>query len=238
MKPRCARASGALSSSARPCSRAVSFAAALVLVAAEARAQTDEEQRWDPGRRVTSPLKDQVRAPEPRPATDGVYGRFNGDLDFGAGLGAELDEGALRGALRVSLHYLSTAGLYVSYRDALGDEAELRRVLSLGVDMRPAFIPRWSKNLDRGPSFLDLAIDSVSLGLGAFWEQPPARAFAAERGFETSLGFGLPLFGHATGPWLESRAQLAFRGMETARAQFVMLLSFHALALSPLARSQ
>ena len=48
----------------------------------------------------------------------------------------------------------------------------------------------------------------------AFWEEPEGRPFADDRGFETSLGFGIPLLGKATGPWLETRGQLAFRGTE------------------------
>ncbi|HMJ11213.1 MAG TPA: hypothetical protein VK524_07380 [Polyangiaceae bacterium] len=207
-------------------------------VGSTARAQENAAPRWDPGESTTSPVGDAVRPRDDAAPTDGVYGRFEGDLDFGLGLGAELDEGDARGTFRTSLHYFYTAGLYATYRDAFSDEAEVRRVFSLGVDMRPAFIPRWSKNMQQGPGFLDLALDSISLGLGAFWEQPQGRSFASDRGFETSLGFGVPLLGTATGPWFESRAQLAFRGSESARPEFFFLLGFHALALSPLARAQ
>jgi hypothetical protein len=201
-------------------------------------AQAPAVPRWDPGRQVTASVGERVRARDDATPGDGVYGRFAGDLDFALGLGAELDEGAARGALRFSLHYFYAAGLYATYRDAFSDDADVRRVFSLGIDMRPAFIPRWSKNMQQGPSFLDLALDSISLGLGAFWEQPEHHGFAHDRGFETSLGFGVPLLGKATGPWLESRAQLAFRGTESARPEFFFLLSGHALILSPLARAQ
>jgi hypothetical protein len=194
--------------------------------------------RWDPGKEVTARLPGRVQTAEPDPVTDGVYGRFDGDLDLGLGLGAELASGEARGAARLSVHYFSTAGIYATYRDALGAHADVERVLSLGVDLRPAFVPRWSKNMQQGPNFLDLALDSISLGLGAFWEQPRARSFASDRGLESSLGFGIPLFGKAAGPWLESRGQLAFRGADRARSQFLVVLSFHTLALSPFARAQ
>ncbi len=206
--------------------------------AAPADATPPQPPRWDPGRRVTASVGERVRPRDEAPPSDGVYGRFEGDLDFGLGVGAELDDGDVRGALRFSLHYFYAAGLYATYRDAFSDDAEVRRVLSLGVDMRPAFIPRWAKNMQQGPHFLDLALDSISVGLGAFWEEPRGRSFAADRGFETSLGFGIPLLGTASGPWLESRAQLAFRGTESARPEFFFLLSAHALVLSPLARAQ
>jgi hypothetical protein len=183
-------------------------------------------------------VRDQVATREPEPVTDGVYGRFEGDLDFGLGAGAEASEGDWRGALRFTLHYFSTAGIYFSYRDAFDSNAEVPRAFSVGVDMRPAFIPRWSKNMQQGPGFLDLTLDSISLGLGAFWQEARGRSFAAERGFETSLGFGVPLIGRATGPWIETRGQLAFLGTDSARAEFFVLLSAHVLVLSPLARAQ
>lgn len=194
--------------------------------------------RWDPGRRVTSRLRDEIQAPDEHPATDGTYGRFKGDLDLGLGLGAELSDAPARGAARVSLHYFYTAGLYFTYRDRLGDGGELRRVLSVGIDMRPLFVPRWAKNMQQGPSVLDLTLDSLSLGLGAFWDQPQRGEFGEQRGFETSLGFGVPLLGQAPGPWLESRAQLAFLGTDSARAQFLLLLGFHTFFASPLTRTQ
>jgi hypothetical protein len=186
---------------------------------------------------VTAPLRDEIKPPDLRPTTDGSYGRFKGDLDLGLALGAELDDGSARGAARVSLHYFYTAGLYFTYRDRLNDGGELRRVLSLGIDMRPLFIPRWAKNMQQGPSVLDLALDSLSLGLGAFWDQPQMGSFGKERGFESSLGFGVPLSGQAEGPWIESRAQLAFLGLDSARAQFLLLLGFHAFFASPLTRT-
>jgi hypothetical protein len=212
-----------------------SLAAALLVFDTPANAEPEQLPRWDPGRHVTARVGPEVVAREA--SSDGVYGRFSGDLDFGVLAGAEFDRQSARSALRASVHYFSTAGAYVTFRDRLSDDASIRRVLSLGVDLRPAFIPRWSKNMQQGPSFLDLAIDSISLGMGAFWEQPTRGSLGDSRGFESSLGFGIPLFGRAGGPWLESRAQLAFRGLESAHAQFVLLLGFHALVVSPLVRS-
>jgi hypothetical protein len=167
---------------------------------------------------------------------DGVYGRFDGDIDFGLALGAELDE-APRGAARLSIHYFSIAGIYSSYRDALGVDHESadRRLLSLGIDLRPAFIPRWARDMQHGPSYLDLMVDSISLALGAYWAEPPGADFGATRGFEASLGAGLPLFGTAPGLWLEARGSL--RWNETgggAQPSALLLVSFHAFALSPL----
>ena len=78
-------------------------------------------------------------------------------------------------------------------------------------------------------------VDSISLALGAYWAEPPGAEFGARRGFEASLGAGLPLFGTAPGLWLEARGLL--RWDETggaAEPSGLLLLSYHAFALSPL----
>jgi hypothetical protein len=165
---------------------------------------------------------------------DGVYGRFLGDLELGVGLGVEIDSPS-RGALRTSAHYFSMAGIYFTYRDAFSDTDDGdRRLLGFGIDLRPAFIPRWARNLQQGPAFIDLWIDSISLGLGAFWAQPPGADFAEARGFEASLGAGLPLFGSAPGPWLEARGALRWADRAEAEPSVLVLLSWHAYMLTPL----
>ena len=165
---------------------------------------------------------------------DGVYGRFLGDLELGLGLGAEIDAPA-RGALFASVHYYSMAGVYFTYRDAFSDAASGdQRLLGFGVDLRPAFIPRWARNMQQGPAFVDLFIDSIALGLGAFWSEPPGEDFGAARGFEAALGAGLPLFGTAPGLWLETRGVLRWADDAEAEPSALVLLSWHAFALTPL----
>jgi hypothetical protein len=135
---------------------------------------------------------------------DGVYGRFDGDLDLGVALGGELERDALRAAARATVHYFSTAGVYASYRDALDRDDADARLVSLGVDLRPLFIPRWSQGWERGPALLDLLLDSASLSLGAYWGSPAPEAHFS-RGLELGLGFGVPWFARASGPWLGAR---------------------------------
>jgi hypothetical protein len=101
------------------------------------------------------------------------------------------------------------AGVYAGYADAIGgDWLDGSRVVSIGVDVRPAFIPRWSNNLEQGDGFLDLVVDSISLGLGGYFRTPRDGSFGERRGFELSLGFGVPLFAKASGPWLGARGLL------------------------------
>jgi hypothetical protein len=89
---------------------------------------------------------------EPSVGADGVYGRFDGDLDFGVGLGGEVEQHATRAAVRASLHYFWTAGVYASYRDALGRDDPDAQLASVGVDLRPLFMPRWSEHWETGPA--------------------------------------------------------------------------------------
>src|SRR5882757_3946345 len=135
---------------------------------------------------------------------DGVYDRFDGDLDLGLALGAEFGAAGKPAPLvRGTAHYFSIAGLYAAGRFRAGGNSQ-PSLGDFGVDLRPLFVPRWAKGYETGPAFFDLTLDSLSFSLGAFWRQK-SEARAAVRGFELGLGFGLPLCSRAAGPWLEAR---------------------------------
>jgi hypothetical protein len=171
-------------------------------------------------------------------SSGGVYGRFDGDVALGLGLGAELGSNAGEAiAARASAHYFWTAGLVVGYSQALAGELspdEARRLLYIGADVRPAFIPRWVNNMEQGPALLDLMLDSISLGSGIFFAETEA-GFGEQRGFEASLGFGVPLFARASGLWLESRGLLRWVELEQAEPVVLLLLSWQQMVLTPLA---
>jgi len=206
-----------------------------------ARPALADAPHWEPGNRTTSTVAGEVGTPEPEPVSEGVYGRFAGDLDLGLGLGADIGPSVL-GAARMSLHYFSMAGLYFAYADSLSEpapsESTDRRRLSFGVDVRPAFVPRWAKDMEYGPGLVDLWIDSISLGLGAFWAEPSGADFGDRRGFELSLGFGVPLFARASGLWLEARGLLRWPEGDTAEPAALALLSYHLLFESPITRHE
>lgn len=195
------------------------------------------------GHRTTSSVAPEV-TPDHYSGGNGVYGRFKGDLQLGLGLGAEFDRSGARGAARLTLHYFSMLGVYSSYRDGFGRGGDgAARLLSVGVDLRPGFVPRWAKGQQTGQALPDLLIDSVSLGLGAFWAEPAGHGFGSERGFETSLGFGIPLMLRADGLWLEARGQLrwperAGAPEHSAVPSAFALLSWHGFVVTPLAASQ
>jgi hypothetical protein len=167
-------------------------------------------------------------------ARDGVYDRFDGDLDLGLGLGAELGSaGGVAPAVRGTAHYFSIAGVYLEGRVHAGDESA-RSLFGLGVDLRPLFVPRWAKGFETGPSFSDLTLDSLSLSLGAFWTERAPHALDAARGFEAGLGLGVPLFGTAGGPWLETRGVLRYPDALPREEAWFVALAWHGFVLTPL----
>jgi hypothetical protein len=168
---------------------------------------------------------------------DGVYDRFDGDLDLGLALGAEFGSaGTPAPIVRGSAHYFSMAGLYAAGRvKAGGDSAP--SLFDLGVDVRPLFVPRWAKGYETGPAFFDLTLDSLSLSLGGFWAAKSDRGGSAQ-GFEASLGFGLPLLAAAAGPWLETRGVLRYPDSGPRDEAVIVALAWHGFALTPLIASQ
>lgn len=178
-----------------------------------------------------SPKREAVRKTDGA-RNDGVYGRFDGALALSGGLGAELEGKQPRGSLRLTAHYLWTAGVYARYSDAFTrPERAASRVLSAGVDIRPLFLPRFALDLEHGPGMLDLGLDSISLSAGAYFAQPSRTLggdFGSQRGFEIGLGGGVPLCGVARGPWLELRGERRFADRGDNSWLVSVWLSFHA----------
>ncbi|WP_437681345.1 hypothetical protein [Sorangium sp. So ce131] len=175
--------------------------------------------------------------PSARAEGDGAHGRLDGDLELRAGAGASFAAGGPALAARGAAAYLSTAGLYVHYTDALGGEAApAARSIATGVFLQPLFLARYAKNLEHGPPWFDLFLDSFALGVGSFWEAPRGAGLASAPGLELSLWLGVPLLGDATGPFLDVQGALRFRGPELAgdesgreeqRALVSVTLSWH-----------
>ncbi|MBI3202165.1 MAG: hypothetical protein HYZ29_11525 [Myxococcales bacterium] len=193
-------------------------------------------QPWEPGEATASTVRGEVRGPR-QSSGDGVYGRFDGDLDFGFGLGVATASKQALGTARASLTYYSTLGLYAGYADAVGQERDVERFVDLGFELRPLFLLRWSRDAEQGPATVDLVIDSLALGAGAFVAEPAAGDFGATRGVELVAGLGLPLAGNAAGPWLEARYALRWLNPgegAAARTEHAGLavLSWHTVFLS------
>jgi hypothetical protein len=172
-----------------------------------------------------------------RSSGDGVYGRFDGDLDLGLSLGAEFGSaGHAAPALRGSAHYFSVAGVYASGRIKAGDESA-PSLFGLGVELRPLFMPRWAKGYETGPALLDLMLDSLCVSLGAFWAQRAAPALEPNRGFDAQLGFGVPLLATAVGPWLEARGALRYPDGADREEALILALSWHGFVTTPFSSS-
>ncbi|HEY0462739.1 MAG TPA: hypothetical protein VGC79_00960 [Polyangiaceae bacterium] len=164
---------------------------------------------------------------------DGVYDRFDGDLDLGLALGAEFGSaGQVAPALRASAHYFSIAGVYAAGRIKAGDDSA-PSLFGLGIDLRPLFVPRWAKGYETGPALLDLTLDSLSLSLGAFWAHAGPHAQAATRGFDAQVGFGIPLLASAAGPWLEARGALRYPDDAPREEALIVALSWHGFVTTP-----
>jgi hypothetical protein len=194
-----------------------------------ARAADDEP--WDPGQHTASRVVGEATPRDGDFDHDGVYGRFDGDLFLALGAGAELGQGARAGGLARAL-FFHTAGLYFGYARALSGEPELERVLLVGAEIRPLFLPRFALDLEGSGPFLDLTLDSLSLGAGVCFASEGANHNTA---FELGLGFGLPLLAKARGPWLEARAALR-PALEANTGQLFLLLSWYEPLETPLVR--
>jgi hypothetical protein len=191
---------------------------------------------WDPGQSTTSVLPGEISTEAPDFGPDGVYGRFDGDLDLALSAGAELESGVERLLVAASAHYYWTAGVYTAYREAVGDDRDtigFKRLFSVGVDVRPMFIPRWSFDWQTGPATLDLMIDSISASGGAYFA--PTETGAGRRGFETTFGAGVPLAAVAAGPWLSVRYDVRFPEAGAPSTSVWIMLSWHVLVSTPLA---
>jgi hypothetical protein len=133
---------------------------------------------------------------------DATYGRLDGDVALVGGLGATFGPGAPRGALDLRLRYLDTVGLFADYEDALGGDANPRRVISFGFEARPVFLGRWLTGKAVNRAFFDLLIDSFGLELGAFFSQPSYSSLRSRPGLQAGLGIEVPVLGQARGPWI------------------------------------
>jgi hypothetical protein len=134
---------------------------------------------------------------------DGAYGRFDGDLALSLGSGVAVAKGGPHLAFDLHALYLSTAGLYARYTDGLGQHrTAMRRTIATGVELRPLFLARWAKDMEHGPAHLDLLLDSISIGLGAVWQEPQRAPFAAKPGLELGIGLEMPILSSATGPFV------------------------------------
>jgi hypothetical protein len=155
-----------------------------------------------------------ARSPHGRAESDGVYGRFDGDIDFSAALGSQLAQGSPNATFAARALFLGTVGPYVALTEAVGDTSDAPRTLAVGAAFRPLFIPRWALDMERGPALLDLTLDATTFDLGVLWAADAGRHFSERPGFELGLGTEIPLMGHARGPWIGVRGALRWRGPE------------------------
>ncbi|HET9953749.1 MAG TPA: hypothetical protein VFQ61_04580 [Polyangiaceae bacterium] len=205
--------------------------------------QPEREQHSRP--RLASSVRGEIEADNERFDGDGVYGRFDGDVNLALGVGAEVSEVARATAVGRVLYY-SSVGVFAAYSDAMDATAHVRRTAAIGLELRPLFLLRWSNDLEWGCAMCDLTLDSLSLGLAGVWtqpgdrrpsggEEPLALAGPARWALEWSLSAGIPLFARAQGLWLEGKV-FARPGLGDDAVGGALLLSYYAALLSPWVR--
>lgn len=161
---------------------------------------------------------------------DGVYGRFDGDVDFGMGLGVRAGPDAVGPHARLSVHYLHSLGLVGQFTWPSSAPGE-RWEANVGLDIRPLFLPRWAADLEQGPPFADLLLDSLSVSVGPVFTTYQK---SVRTGLGLELGAALPLSSHARGFWLHLRGGPQWWPHESGvRATFIAALAWHTSWISP-----
>ncbi|MFZ5889718.1 MAG: hypothetical protein ACOY0T_01505 [Myxococcota bacterium] len=202
-----------------------------ISIANSAHAETESES-WEPGEEVAATVKGEARPSDRLRSGDGVYGRFDGDLWLSLAAGVEWSHG-VRPALTGRALYYQSAGLVLGYADAFDKDAFVRRDGFVGVELRPLFLPRWALDAQFQNAFLDLTLDSLSFGAGAYLAQ--TREQSSKAGVELFLGLGLPLLARAGGPWLDVRGFLR-PGLDEATRGVSFSLSWYAPVLTPVVK--
>ncbi len=135
-----------------------------------------------------------LSAPAAAQDVGGVYGRLGGDLVLSVeALGAfQTSDSGEHGAVSVAARarYLEMTGLALGYDRAFAPTR--RDALWLAVDFRPAWLARFTNDLEQGPRWLDLLLDSIGIELGAAWVRP-GETLGRGGGFGFVLGGGAEL---------------------------------------------
>lgn len=152
---------------------------------------------WRPMRVVLALVLALVLAPRASHAQrrDGVYGRLDRDLVLSAellGAAVRAPDGTWQpgGDLTLRARYLEMLGLALGYARALGGARA--DALFLAVDFRPAFLARINFDMQRGPRWVDLMLDSIGVELGAAWVRP-GEPYGAGSGLAGVVGTGVEL---------------------------------------------
>lgn len=131
-----------------------------------------------------------------RADSDGVYGRFDGDLVLSAELmGAYADTptgGSGTASAAIRARFMDMTGLALGYDRAIASARH--DAVWLAVDLRPAWLARTNYDWEQGPRWLDLALDSIGVEVGGAWLRPGEAVHAGGGfGFVLGGGFEVPL---------------------------------------------
>lgn len=147
---------------------------------------------------------------------DGVYGRFAGDLSLSLAAGVAWDgfTNQLHPGVLLASRIYQSVGVYGSFWQSVSSEPALVRWAEAGILLEPLFLLRWSADRQWGHAFWDLTLDSLSVSLGVALAEPALSDWGDQTGLAAGLGWGVPLFGRAPGPWLRFRGGVQTGGPE------------------------
>lgn len=177
------------------------------------------------------------RDPGPTDASDGVYGRFDGDFALSAGPEMIVDpaSGAVRLGASARASFYQTATLSIAYEQRIPDATGIERALGLRAHLSPIFLLRFQRDLEQGPALLDLFVDSFEVFGGPVFLEPANAEFGARVGADVGVGFGVPLSRHGTGLWIHPSVLVRFAD-ETPSALLGLALRYQFFVESPLVR--
>src|SRR5207237_10168057 len=126
--------------------------------------------------------------------------------------------------------------------DGRGGDAGPAGLLVSGLELRPLFLVRWLRGMELRRARVDLALDSIGIELGAVLMQPADGGFGSRAGLQVGLGFELPIFAEATGPWVsihgglrwsnEALANGAAGSADERSAYLALTLAWHQLVMA------
>lgn len=190
-----------------------------------------------------------VAADSARAEEDGSYGRLEHDTSVSVEVGASLaaaPRDRRGGGLTVRGRgtYLHSLGLVGQYDEGFG-AAPFGRSAAGSIELRPLFLGRWARAMQQGPARLDLLIDSTALTMGLYGAWPIASDCrrCPDFGMEAGVGFEVPFFAQASGPYLGVRAAVRWSLLDRsadlpappATGLFTLTIGYRQLFMSHLA---
>ena len=135
---------------------------------------------------------------------DGVYGRFDSPWSASVATGVGDASSHVFFHLELNGHYLQTAGAYLYAEPTTERFSGAIPQMGAGISARPLFLPRFFKNWEQGPAWLDLLIDSFELRVGMEYSSLRRAINPLQPSFVLGVAVGTPLQSNGNGFWFRA----------------------------------